>query len=378
MRKILGRLIEILLAYILVFYVLYYLQISISSQFWLFISVGLWLTIGHAIKRKLKYQGILASWYAPLSRVNERGLGYAFFALTFISIFYSKNLYQKEIIFTVLIATITLLIIHLLIKSKTPKPLFKSIILFSSIEAYIITEQLLYLLQRGFSFDNLIYQAILLIVLIYVISQSNYYFLRNFMFYQKLIVSSENNLSYKQKLNIAVHEASHLLMYIFFKEVPYDIQILLFDEAKAISPDAQGMVIAQIPMYNTKEFLEWRMMLAISGIRGELLIFNNHSHGSESDFQQWRSLAHIYLMNFKPTYTPQPITVNQMNHNKTLETKLYNRQIFVIDKYLKSNKGILLKISKQALVYNKLSYLQIYPHFSNVKRIKEMPYEYRQ
>ena len=180
MRKILGRLIEILLAYILVFYVLYYLQISISSQFWLFISVGLWLTLGHAIKRKLKYQGILASWYAPLSRVNERGLGYAFFALTFISIFYSKNLYQKEIIFTVLIATITLLIIHLLIKSKTPKPLFKSIILFSSIEAYFITEQLLYLLQRGFSFDNLIYQAILLIVLIYVISQSNYYFLRNF------------------------------------------------------------------------------------------------------------------------------------------------------------------------------------------------------
>ncbi len=104
------------------------------------------------------------------------------------------------------------------------------------------------------------------------------------------------SLSYNQKLNIAVHETSHLLMYVFFKELPHDIQILLFKEAKAVNPEAQGLVVARVPMYNTKEFLEWRMMLSISGIRGELLIFNNHSHGSESDFQQWRSLAHLYLI----------------------------------------------------------------------------------
>lgn len=378
MRKIFCRLIEILLAYILVFYFLYYLKISIPSQFLLFIFVALWITLGHVIKRKLKYQGFLASWYAPLSRINERGLGYAFAALTFLSIIYSKDFIQKELITSVLFAVIGLFTLNIVIRSKSSKPFYKIIILFSSIESYFITNQILYLTQRSFSFDNLIIQTILLLALIYVISQSNYYFLRNFMFYQKLIINTEKNLSYKQKLNIAVHEASHLLMYVFFKEVPHDIQILLFDEARKISPDAQGIVIAQIPIYNTKEFLEWRMMLAISGIRGELLIFNNHSHGSESDFQQWRSLAHIYLMNFKPTYTPQPITANQMNHNKVLETELYNKQIFIIDKYLKNNKRVLLKISKQALVYNKLSYLQIYPHFSSIKRIKEMPYEYRQ
>lgn len=377
MRVIFGRIFEIFLAYIIVFYIFYYLEISVSS-YWLLISVGLWLTIGHVIKRKLKYQGIFSSWYAPLCRINERGLGYTFVTLTFISVFYYKNNLQKEMLSSVIIATSTLLFLNLLIKSKIPKPFYKVIILFSAIESYFISQQLLYLTQRSFTYDDLIYQALLLFLLIYAISQSNYYFLRNFMFYQKLIINTENNLSYKQKLNIAVHETSHLLMYIFFKEVPHDIEMLLFNEAKKNSPNAHGIVIAQIPIYNTKEFLEWRMMLAISGIRGELLIFNNHTHGSESDFQQWRSLAHVYLSKFKPSYTPQPTIAHQMNHNKALETELYERQIFIVDKYLKKNKGILLKISKQALVYNKLTYLQIYPHFSSIKRIKEMPYEYPQ
>ncbi|MDP7851007.1 hypothetical protein, partial [Acinetobacter baumannii] len=201
-------------------------------------------------------------------------------------------------------------------------------------------------------------------------------FLRNFIFYQKLIVESDNSLSYNQKLNIAVHETSHLLMYVFFKELPHDIQILLFKEAKAVNPEAQGLVVARVPMYNTKEFLEWRMMLSISGIRGELLIFNNHSHGSESDFQQWRSLAHLYLLNFRQDYTSQPVTASQMSHNKALETALYERQLYIIDKFLKKNKSLLIKISKQALVYNKLDYLQIYPHFKYIKRINEMPIEH--
>ncbi len=128
-------------------------------------------------------------------------------------------------------------------------------------------------------------------------------------------------------------------MYVFFKELPHDIQILLFKEAKAVNPEAQGLVVARVPMYNTKEFLEWRMMLSISGIRGELLIFNNHSHGSESDFQQWRSLAHLYLLNFRQDYTSQPVTASQMSHNKALETALYERQLYIIDKFLKKIKA---------------------------------------
>lgn len=377
MRLIFGRLFEILFAFFIVFYIFNYLKISVPS-FWLLFWVGIWLTIGHAIKLKLKYQGFFASWYAPLSRINERGLGYIFIICTLISIFYTKNIFPKELLFSALIATSLLLIYNFLVKSKIPKPLYNLIIVFSAIESYFTSQLVLYLIQGSLSYDDLFYQTILLLILIYIVTQANYYFLRNFMFYQNLIINSEKKLTYKQKLNIAVHETSHLLMYIFFKDVPLDIEMLLFEEAKKNNPDAHGLVIAKIPIYNTKEFLEWRMMLAISGIRGELLIFNNHSHGSESDFQQWRSLAHVYLSNFKPSYTPQPITLNQMNHNKVLESELYERQIYIIDKYLKKNKGILLKIAKKALVYNKLTYLQIYPHFSKIKRIKELPHEYSQ
>ena len=211
-----------------------------------------------------------------------------------------------------------------------------------------------------------------------MITICNYYFLRNFIFYQKLIIRNENSetkLSYNQKLNIAVHESSHLLMYIFYREVPHDIQILLFKEAKKINPSAQGLVMARVPIYNNSDFLKWRMMLSISGIRGELVIFGNHSHGSESDFQEWRELAHIYLSNFESQYIPQPIKTNELKNNKMLETKLYDEQIYIIDKFLKNNKRILLKISKQALVFNKLNYNQIYPHFKNIKTIKEMPKE---
>lgn len=369
-----GRLIEIFLAYIFVFYILYYLEIPIASHLWLILGVGLWLTMGHIIKRKLKYQGVLASWYAPLTRIDERILGYFLFLLTTLSVYSSSIIIITNILYPVIIYTLILLILNSTIKSKRIKPYFNFIIIFSSIQVYFIFKYILYLLEDNIYANNIIYQLILF-SLIYLTSYINYYFLRNFSFYQKLITDYEHKLTYKQKLNIAVHEASHLLMYVYFREVPHNIQLLLFENARMMNPDAHGIVIAKIPTYNTKTFLEWRMMLAISGIRGELMVFNNHSHGSESDFEQWRSLAHTYLMNFDSTYTPQPTTARQMNRNKELEAEIYNKQINIIDKYLKQNKRILLKISKHALVYNKLSYLQIYPYFSDIKKIKELPRE---
>ena len=342
---------------------------------WLITGITVWLALGHNIKARLKYRGIFSSWYAPLTIINERGLGYGLIIISILSFTSMEPKYLPILFYCVIIAALIHLSGSLLFERYYKRPYLKTIILASTVESYFITYLGLYFIQKSLTYQNIIIGSLLILLINIVITQCNYYFLRNFIFYQKLMCDSNNSLTYNQRLNIAVHETSHLLMYVFFKELPKDIKILLFKEAKSFSPDAQGLVVARVPVYNTKEFLEWRMMLSISGIRGELMIFNNHSHGSESDFQQWRSLAHIYLMNFRQDYTSQPVTTSQMNHNKALETELYERQLYIIDKFLKNNKTLLIKISKQVLVYNKMNYLQIYPHFKNIKRISEMPIE---
>lgn len=375
MRSIMFRVIEILTVYVLLYCLCSYLSISIPSPLWFIIGISIWITLGHRIKTRLKYRGMFSSWYAPITIINERILGYALILLSILSFIYMEPIFFEYLFYCVLIAALIHLSAALLFDRYYRRPLKKTIILASSIETYFATYFVLYFIQKSITSENILIGSLLILFFNVLITQCNYYFLRNYIFYQKLIVDSDNQLTYNQKLNIAVHETSHLLMYIFFRELPQDIQILLFKEAKTVSPDAQGLVIARIPMYKTKEFLEWRMMLSISGIRGELLIFNNHSHGSESDFQQWRSLAHVYLMNFRQDYTSQPLTASQMNNNKNLETELYEKQLYIVDKFLKKNKSLLIKISKQALVFNKLDYLQIFPHFKNIKRIQEMPVE---
>ena len=374
MRILLGRVFEIFIAYLLLSYIFYCVGVLVSSHFWLLIIIAAWLSLGHQIKKKLKYQGIFASWYALLTKINERNLSLGIIGLSVYSAWQNHSYFQKE----TFIATAIALLIQIVIITyyyKIQIPLLK-IQIISAIESYLLALIMFKLTQDKLN-NLLIYIAIQTFTLT-LITKCNYYLLRNFVFYQKLTIKindSQNELTYNQKLNIAVHESSHLLMYIFYKEVPHDIQILLFKEAKKINPSAHGLVIAKVPMYNTGEFLKWRMMLSISGIRGELLIFGNHSHGSESDFQQWRELAHIYLLNFDSKYISQPINSTDLKNNKILETKLYEEQIYIIDKFLKQNKRIILKISRQALVYNKLSYNQIYPHFKSINTIKEMPKE---
>lgn len=342
-------------------------------------SIAAWLCLGHHMKKKLKYQGVFSSWYAPLSTVNERGLCISIALLGIYSATNISNPPPKDLIISVIAAiSVNLFSIEYFLGKGIP--LRKTILLFSSIEAiflslFIFEKSLHKILQS----DQLITFTISEIILILIIYTCNYYCMKNFIFYQKLISnygSKMNGLSYNQKLNIAVHEASHLLMYSFYEELPHDIQILLFNEARKISPNAHGLVIAKVPIYNSANFIKWQMMLSISGIRGELLIFNAHSHGSESDFQQWRELAYKYLTKYEERFKSQPISTQELNINKELESNLYNEQIYIIDKFLNNNKSLLLKIARQSLVFNKMGYLQIHPHFKKIKKIKEMPKEF--
>lgn len=376
MYYFLGRIIEVLIAFILIKYLSFYLiSLAFPSNFWLLMIVGAWISIGHQLKKRLRYQGLLANWYAPLIILNETVLSYIFIILTVYCLV--KNAFNYSLDLALILTTSMLIIIltnYLRIKIKRP-PLLKTIVFFSTVQIYII--QLNYSNYVQFKIENVIYYIIIEIVLLSTLSYINYLYLRNFIFYQKLSINRDKDIyrNYNQKLNIAVHEASHLLFYIYFKELPKDINIYLFNKAKKVSQDAEGLVIARVPTHNTKDFLIWRMMLSISGIRGELLIFNNHSHGSESDFQQWRELATLYLLNFDGRYISQPICTTDFDKNRLLETELYSDQIEVIDNFLKSNKRILIKVAKKALVFNRLNYHQIYPLMKNVKCTKGIPKE---
>lgn len=376
MHHLLGRIIEVLIGFIIIKYISFYLFTFIfPSNFWLILVVGSWLTIGHILKKRLSYQGLLSNWYAPLIVLNETLLSYFFVLLTIYILVKNKLYFSVDLALTLTLSAIVLVFINYIFKKSKISPLLKTIILFSAIQIYFIQTnffQEIYL-KNGSLFYNIIIEIIILSVLSYI----NYLNMRNFVFYQKLIIkkNKDSYSNYNQKLNIAVHEASHLLFYTYFKTLPKDINIFLFSKAKKISQDAEGIVIARVPIHNTKEFLIWRMMLSISGIRGELLIFNAHSHGSESDFQQWRELATIYLINFDGRYISQPISTTDFNNNKLIETELYGEQIEIIDRFLKENKNLLMKVAKKTLVLNKLNYHQIYPFMKQIKCTKGIPKE---
>lgn len=372
-KIIVARLFEVLIAYICTYYILFYLGIKIPSHIALCAYIGVWLSAGHLLKRKLKYQGVFSSWYAPLTKLNEQILSLFFIVLSIYSVLNYQVIFLKDL-FLYTITVMAVNFIYQIVFTKNKKALLKTLSVIAALQTYIIV----YTSQKFVFLSSFPYFNTLPYIFFVVIFYSNYYSLRNFIFYQKLSIKIESNglnLTYNEKLIISVHETSHLLMYSYYKNVPHDIQLLLFKEAQKIQPDVNGLVIARIPMYNTKEFLQWRMMLSISGIRGELLMFNAHSHGSESDFQQWRDLAFTYLTNFESKYVSQPTTAEQMNRNKDLESHLYNEQIYIVDKFLKNNKRLLISISRKALVFNKLNYNQIYPYFKSIKLIKELPRE---
>lgn len=342
------------------------------------LSILAWLVIGYFFRDRSEYNGSIAVWIAPLNLLNEKIVAVTIAGLSVYAATHMKEADTGIFIVSTIASFLIIFIGYSTIKRSYKVALLLPILLISAFESYFIVNYFLHLLDSDIQSKNNIQQITSIIIMITSTAIINHYFLRNFMFYQKFMVKLENTynqLSYNQKLTISVHESSHLLMYRYFKELPEDIELLLFNRAKAYYKNAQGLVISKIPIHSTREFIEWRMMLSISGIRGELLVFNNHSHGSESDFQEWAKWAHIFLKNYNKNYVSQPTTYIQIKKNKELEQTLFHYQANIIDDYLYKNKSILLNLARQALVFNKLSYKQIHPHFKRIKIVKGIPLE---
>lgn len=373
MRVFLIRLIEILFAFAILKYINLFNNVPLSN-FGLLMLVATWLNCGHLLKKRLHYQGLFSNWYAPIVLVNETVVSCCLAALTFFCMIKLKEYLHFDLLLSILFALSFIYFLRLL-SNKYTIPLFLTITFFSAVEIYLL--QLNFIGQEKLNLYEIKYLVIIETILLSLSTIVNLLFLRNYIFYQKLITKTDNKilLTYNQRFSIAIHEAAHLLLYIYFKDIPQNIEVLLFNKAKKIHPDSEGLVLAKIPVFHTASFIQWRMMLSISGIRGELLIFNNHTHGSESDFQQWRELCHIYLSNFDRRYVNQPLTAKEFSQNKKLETNLYNYQIQIIDDFLKINRKILVKTAKKSLVFNKLNYKEIYPLLKQVKLIKGIPTE---
>src|SRR5690606_5203557 len=116
----------------------------------------------------------------------------------------------------------------------------------------------------------------------------NVYALRYFEFYQRMTTNQEKNqfLTHAVKLKIAVHEAGHAMMYSYFKKIPEQLDILLYEQAMNKDSESRGLVLAKVPVKNSKDFKEWQLLLALAGTRAELIAYGKHSEGSESDIKK--------------------------------------------------------------------------------------------
>ena len=156
---VLSRVIEIFIAYFLLTYLCYYLHVSVSSHFWLIATITTWLCVGHHIKRKLKYQGIFASWYAPLTKINEWNLSIGFAILSIYTALQFSNSFQKDLFLASVIAlSIQIFLCNYIYKPRPP--LLALIQITSAIESFLIA--ILILIYTQVQFDNLITYTIFL------------------------------------------------------------------------------------------------------------------------------------------------------------------------------------------------------------------------
>lgn len=384
--KIVSWIIGLLIAYFVCLYFLYFsIGVSIRSTLGLFIFLAAWSGFGAYMSSKLNYNGLLSNWYSPFAAFNVKITAMIALCLTFLGMNTINKIIAWDLAWAI-VPTIPIVLISLtFIKLFHGIALVRTIAMFSTFQTLMIMALAVYVFNIEYQskplFEPKSTVNAILITLVYFmvtgLTMINVYALRHFEFYQRMTTNQEKNqfLTHATKLKIAVHEAGHAMIYAYFKKVPEQFEILLYEHAMNRDGESRGLVIAKVPIKNSKDFKEWELLLSLAGTRAELIAYGKHSDGSESDIKRWQDLAHSFLTEFDSKYTNQPTTPAHFEINKRLETALFEKHTKIIDKYLSKNKSIMMKMAKQAMVFHRLESVHIAKHLANVTYTTGFPRE---
>lgn len=386
MGKLFFWFVNVAIAYCIVLYTLKIaIGTDIRSTTALLLFMGTWSGYGLYIGKKHGFDGVLSSWYTPFIVCDVKFCATAFAVMTVMGTVLINKTIAWDLAWCI-VPTIPITLIALtLLPFFKGVPYVRTLTMLATFETLMIMVLLVYIFKVDYSnqplFQPKSFANMLMImashIIIACITTANIFALRGFEIYQKMssVQSLTSKLPYKVKMQIAVHEASHAVMYAYFTKPPSQFDIYLYEKAMIKEPESRGLVIAKIPQLKGKGFQEWRMLLAIAGIRGELLIYGNHSYGSDNDFQVWQKQASQFLAEHSSKYTPQPTTSAEMHINKSLESELFDRHTKIVDDYLKKNKSVVLAIAKQAMVFHSLESHHLHKHLAKIAFTSKFPRE---
>ena len=384
--KIVSWILGLLIAYFASLYFLYFtFGVSIRSTMGLFIFLAIWSGFGAYMSSKLNYSGFLSNWYSPLAVFNVNITAIVALCLTFLGMNTINKVVAWDLAWAI-VPTIPIVLISLtFIKFFHGIALVRTIAMFSTFQTLMILALAVFIFNIDYTSKPLFepkssVNAVLISLVYFMVTGLtivNVYALRYFEFYQRMTTNQEKNqfLTYAVKLKIAVHEAGHAMMYSYFKKVPEQLDILLYEQAMNKDNESRGLVVAKVPVKNSKEFKEWQLLLALAGTRAELIAYGKHSDGSESDIKQWQDMAHSFLTEFESKYTNQPTTPAHFEINKRLETALFEKHTKIIDKFLSKNKSVMMAMARQAMVFHRLESVHIAKHLSKVSFTSGFPRE---
>lgn len=384
--KIVSWILGLLIAYFVSLYFLYFtFGVSIRSTMGLFIFLAIWSGFGAYMSSKLNYNGFLSNWYSPFAAFNVNITAILALCLTFLGINTINKVIAWDLAWAV-VPTIPIVLISLtFIKFFHGIALVRTIAMFSTFQTLMILALAVFIFNIDYTSKPLFepkssVNAILISLVYFMVTgltMVNVYALRYFEFYQRMTTNQEKNqfLTHAVKLKIAVHEAGHAMMYSYFKKIPEQLDILLYEQAMNKDSESRGLVLAKVPVKNSKDFKEWQLLLALAGTRAELIAYGKHSEGSESDIKKWQDMAHSFLTEFESKYTNQPTTPAHFEINKRLETALFEKHTKIIDKFLSKNKSVMLAMARQAMVFHRLESVHIAKHLSKVSFTSGFPRE---
>lgn len=152
------------------------------------------------------------------------------------------------------------------------------------------------------------------------------------------------------KKTTAVHEAGHAMAMAALGFVPVGYKLVVLDEI--INDGTYGFVsgIQSSSALRDKDFMEWHMLMLLSGIAAEKAIFGKCCSGGISDYEQWQAVANAYCINqFAGYYEIIPQNREILINQKFIKSTLQERHFFVLKEFFEINRAVLEDLSERAI-----------------------------
>ena len=146
----------------------------------------------------------------------------------------------------------------------------------------------------------------------------------------------------RDKRYMAAHEAGHALLYAALQDVPNNFKLVIRDYTSASG--LLGAVTQKVTGHqlDDKSYIEWEMLVFLSGQLSESLFFDQVTLGSGQDHARWLNSARKYLSNqLRGMYYADPQNALEQAQNEMKLESLKVEQVSLLKAFFDVNKNVL-------------------------------------